>query len=60
MKPYQKSSGNVVHRQSRKARFSATQGFLNPRRYRNSKQAWDAAVLRERPDAVTDKAGHPI
>lgn len=27
-KPYQKSTGKTVHRASRKARFSATRGFL--------------------------------
>lgn len=38
-KPYQASKGKVVHRASRKAKPSATVGFLKPKRYRKSKQA---------------------
>ena len=35
-KPYQK--GKVVHRGSRKQRYSATVGYLKPNRYRRSKE----------------------
>jgi hypothetical protein len=38
-KPYQKSTGKTVHRSSRKANGSATVGFLNPKRYAQSKTA---------------------
>lgn len=40
-KPYQKSGSKTVHRASRKAKFSATVGFFNPKRYRESKVSDD-------------------
>jgi hypothetical protein len=41
-KPYQKSGSKTVHRSSRKAKFSATVGYLNPERLRKSKQSSEA------------------
>lgn len=41
-KPYQKSGSKTVHRSSRKAKFSATVGFLKTERLRASKQSADA------------------